>query len=899
MSFNLNLRLIKSKKIYLGFVLNLLLHHNCLGQGTRDTLKMKGVEILTRFEEQQKALNYMRDADRILSVISSVQIKLFPDVNAAEAIQRISGITLQRDQGEGRFVQLRGTPPQLTNFNINGEQIPSPEGDVRFIGLDVIAADQIEKIEVFKSLTPDMDGDGIAGSVNVVTKAATNEQPNLSVSLSGGYNQIRNSVNQYAAMVSFSQKIKKHGIVVGINSYQSVQGAHNMEFNYTKRPTQNDTTFQPVYNDIEIRDYQVERKRTGINASYTYYIGKKSKISLKGMLNTFSDEELRNRLIYQFGSGTIINPTTTREAKLGIELRHRTKIQTLKSFNLDGTHSFNRCTLDYGIAVSEASEKRPDHFEIGFESQNLAFEVDKTESNWPKIKYTSYRDSQYANDYTRYTFDAINTRSSQVKSTNTVAKFHFTYNLWQPSKDKEFYLQFGAKWRYKIKSRDQSGFVYDVYWSQFAPGNRQIYMQIGPKLSLATLGKLHNGENILNRGYKMGMVPDYRKSIEFHEFYHQNFKLNESDTKDELYASDYTATENIMGTYGMIKFKKNGWSIVSGFRIETTNVDYAGYLFKTYKGRFFDTLQPLFSSKYYLQILPMFHLKYAQNRNANWRFAVTKTYSRPNFEDILPYKKEQEGGTGDEIQFGNPNLKFAESINVDLLYEKYDKQRGLIQLGIYHKNIDHFVFHYKRFVHLDSNLSTAGLKEVSMAQNGLFANVYGGEISFNRKFTSLGGVFSNFGIYSNYTYTASAAYINERVPVEKLDEVFIYGVDGSGFTYQNINKERITLPGQAKHVINLGLFYDSKRLFTQLIVNFQDKFLLELGQEKTFDTYYAHQWRLDFLSEYHITKYTSGFVQINNINNSPLMMYLGNRDYLKQQEYYSSWGRLGVRFNIL
>jgi TonB-dependent receptor len=208
------------------------------GQVKKDTTVMQQIEITTRFEEQQKALEHMKDADNILSVISLQQIKLFPDVNAAEAVQRISGITLQRDQGEGRFVQLRGTPPQLTNFNINGEQIPSPEGDVRFVGLDVIAADQIEKIEVIKSLTPDMDGDGIAGTVNVVTRSAVSFQPKVSVSIAGGYNALRNSLNQNIAMVSFAQRIGNHGIVFGGNTYTSNQGAHNMEFNYTKRPTQ-------------------------------------------------------------------------------------------------------------------------------------------------------------------------------------------------------------------------------------------------------------------------------------------------------------------------------------------------------------------------------------------------------------------------------------------------------------------------------------------------------------------------------------------------------------------------------------------------------------------------------------------------------------------------------------
>lgn len=867
-------------------------------QVKKDTVVLEPVEIKSRFEEQQKALDYMRDADNILSVVTLQQIKLFPDVNAAEAVQRISGITLQRDQGEGRFVQLRGTPPQLTNFNVNGEQIPSPEGDVRFVGLDVIAADQIEKIEVTKSLTPDMDGDGIAGTVNVVTKSAVSFQPKVSVSLAGGYNALRNSTDQHIGMVSFSQRIGNHGIVIGGNSYRATQGAHNMEFNYTKRPTQEDNVFQPVYNDIELRNYNVNRDRIGLNASYVYYISENSKITIKGMYNSFTDQEERQRLVYNFGSGTIINPTKTREATLSRELRYRTKIQTIKTVNVDGNHNYKRWTFEYGMAISQAQESRPDFFEMAFSSPNLAFSIDRSEPQWPKINFTSTRDADYATDYDRYLFDGMKNRTAEIKSNNTIAKVNVKYNLIPPSAKYESSIQIGSKWRHKIKNRDQNGYSYDVYWSQFAPGNRQVYVQIGPKLHLGTVGAESNQNNLLNKGYQLGYIPDYKKSTEFQRFYFQNFKLNESETKDELYSSDYEATEDIFANYIMYKRKRNKWSLLAGLRYEGTWVDYDGYFFKTYKGRFFDTLQPLNSKKNYQQFLPMFHLKYAKDYRTNFRFAFTKTYSRPNFEDILPYKKEQEGGTGDEIQFGNPNLKFAESLNFDLLYEKYFQQKGLLQIGLYYKRIDHFVFHYKRFVHLDSNFSSAGLKEVTMAQNGLFAHVYGAEISFNRKLTFLPSVFSNLGIYSNYTFTASDAYINERVPVEKLDEVFIYGADGNGFTYQNSNRERITLPGQAMHTLNFGLFYDVKRIFAQVVMNYQDNFLLQLGQEKTFDLYYASNFRLDALLDFRYNDKWNFFFQANNLTNAPLMMYLGSKDYLKQQEFYSFWFRAGVRFQI-
>ena len=865
-------------------------------QSQGDTSKIAQVEISSRFEEQQKAPEFMQRADNILNVISSQQIKLFPDVNAAEAIQRISGITLQRDQGEGRFVQLRGTPPQLTNFNINGEQIPSPEGDVRFVGLDVIAADQIEKIEVTKALTPDMDADGIGGTVNVVTRSANDSVAKISFSIAGGYNNIRNSPNNYMAMFSFSQRIGKHGFVFGGNKFRNTQGSHNMEFNYSKRPTQEENVFQPVYNDIELRYYEIQRDRTGLNASYTYHIGKKSRISLKGMYNQYEDDEQRHRLVYEFGGGTIINPTKTREASLNRELRDRLKIQEISTINFDGTHQFKRIKLDYGIAYSKAIENRPNEFEIAFSSPNLSFSIDRSQPQWPKFKFTSSRDSGYSVDYSRYLFDGLQNSTSSTESYNTVSKINFKYIIKENSKKKtETSIQIGSKWRHKIKERNHDGFSYEVYWTQFGPGSRQIYTQIGPKMNIANLGIDLQKNNLLNQGYSLGLTPNADKSKEFFKYYFQNFKLDEADTKDELYSSDYKATEDILGNYFMLKHQTLRWNVLMGLRSEITKVSYNGYFFKTYKGRFFDSLEAMSSQQSYNFLLPMFHFKYNLHPNTNLRFAYTNTYSRPNFEDILPYKKEQEGGLGDEIKFGNPNLKFASAHNIDLLIEKYSNQKGLIQAGLFYKRIDNFVFLYKRFVHLDSNFSTAGLKEVTMAQNGLFAHVYGAELTLNKKFSFFKGFWSNFGVYSKYTFTASDAYINERVPVEKLDEVFIYGTDGKGFTYQNNNKERIPLPGQAKHTLNFGIFYDSKDLFMQAVLNYHDNFLVELGQEPTFDIYYGSAARVDLMADYRMNEHWNVFFQGNNLLNTPLMMYLSNENLLKQQEYYSWWLRLGIR----
>lgn len=119
-----------------------------------DGISLAQVEIKGKAEGQIRAMIEQKRAESIKNIVSAEQIATFPDMNAAEVMQRIPGITLQRDQGEGRFVQLRGTPPELTNFNINGEQIPSPQGGVRYVGMDIIPADQIEFIEVSKVMTP-------------------------------------------------------------------------------------------------------------------------------------------------------------------------------------------------------------------------------------------------------------------------------------------------------------------------------------------------------------------------------------------------------------------------------------------------------------------------------------------------------------------------------------------------------------------------------------------------------------------------------------------------------------------------------------------------------------------------------------------------------------------------
>lgn len=170
------------------------------------------IVISERATGQVRTLNEQKDAANIKNIVSEAQIISFPDLNAADAIQRVPGVTLTRDQGEGKYVQLRGTPPELTNFNVNGIQLPSPESSIRTVGLDVINASQIQTIEITKVLTPDMNGDAIGGSINLKTKRAESTEPEFNVVLAGGYNNLRQSPNG-ELQFTFSQRKGRIGFL--------------------------------------------------------------------------------------------------------------------------------------------------------------------------------------------------------------------------------------------------------------------------------------------------------------------------------------------------------------------------------------------------------------------------------------------------------------------------------------------------------------------------------------------------------------------------------------------------------------------------------------------------------------------------------------------------------------
>jgi len=873
------------------------------GSGRRLTVKLRSgsvelseVVVNGIVEGQLKAVVDMKEAENIKNIISAEQIITFPDLNAAEVIQRIPGITLQRDQGEGRFVQLRGTPPELTNFNINGEQVPSPEGDFRYVGLDIIPSDQIERVEVTKVMTPDMDLDGIGGSVDIKTREAQEGPPQIFATVAGGYNNLRGKPI-YNLQFSYGQRYNKLGFQLNASFFENNQGSDNIEYKFTKGPFFNEDdqeegqdNFFLHWREVQLRHYEITRTRVAVSPTLDYRFNEHSYIYLRGMYNSFTDDEIRRRLIYDLDDP--LNATYYLFGGVEHDVRDRVKRQELSTVALGGEHRIgNFMTVDYQLFYANARERQPDRVESRFESpgQAITIQFDVSDPEYPRATFPIESNAGNATDYENFEMDELIFEEHDTREDLWTPRINFTipYVL---SGSQDGFFKFGGKLRARVKERDIRSLTYGAYFE-----TSNIYPGMGDTLNLVRASDDFREDNLLNQGYVLEVMPNADTLRDFHEFFPQFFIIDRNETRKNTYNQDYRYRENIYAAYGMIHHNIGRLLVVGGLRYERTDVlENRAFGVELDGNRFIgiDTFNTTRTIDFWL---PQVQLRYALPRGINLRGALSYTYSRPNYVDVISSREEDRR----EITIGNPDLEYPRSMNVDFMVERY-YQRSILSAGLFYKKIDDFVFNYKRFGREgEPGSGNFPVFEFTKPLNGRDAQVFGAEFQAQFKFDFIKGFFGDFGIFTNYTYTFSRAFIPQRVPANYAEAIIIDPeMDDLSEFFSDENQEEIELPGQAEHTLNLALFYDGPRFFARLTANYQDAFLAEIGPDSDLDEFYDEALRLDYTMNYQITDNLNIFYDWINITNTPLRFYLGEPNIIKQQEFYSWWMRMGVRLRL-
>jgi TonB-dependent receptor len=818
------------------------------------TQELEGVVVTGVLQGQQRALNQQKSADNIKNIVSADQIGRFPDPNVAEALQRVPAVNIERDQGEGRYVLVRGLAPQFTNININGEQIPSPEAGVRFVALDAVPADQLASIEVSKAITPDMDGDAIGGSVNLVTRTAQNENWTIKSSLLGGYNQLVGKTNFQGSLEVGKRFLdNKLGVMVNGSYYEMDRGSDNWE--------RDDE-------EMEIRDYELIRTRLGLSSTIDYKFNPQHEIYARGIYNRFTDREWRRR--------DILVPNADNSPFQNHEIERLTKDrlekQLVSSVNVGGKHIFPKFNLDYEVAYSEAIQDTPFDIEIGTvgEFDDLRIDFD-TNREFPTFTVNGIPNSNPTNPYlnnANYEFDEFVSGNTYALDVNQTAKV----NIGVPYKlgANEGLFKFGGKVRLKEKSYEITENVFgwnggDVTFPGFAEGDYTLEKFAGGPARQLLDGRYLNRPNV-----------DVPTVVNHFNNNRNDYELDVEEKLATEAVEAYQATEDVYAAYAMTRVQLNKLMLLGGFRYENTSVTYKSKeVFYDFSGDL-DEIVPIEGGTDYGFLLPQLHAKYQVNNNTNVRFAATRSYARPNFQDIIPAQEIDLNSRSGSI--GNPELQPVGATNLDLLAEKYFGTVGILSGGIFYKNLTNFIFN-RRFetdTYRGRNFGTE--LELTQAQNGDNATLVGIELAYQQNLSFLPGVLKGLAVYANYTFTNSNALIQSRI--------------------NDTGTEEIRLPGQASHVGNFSLGYDKGRVNVRLSSNFNGKYITEVGADASEDLWVANRVQVDATATVTVNKRTRVFAEFLNITNQPFEVFQGTDDRFIQREFYSWWTRVGLKFDF-
>lgn len=662
---------------------------------------------------QAKALNQQKSALNIINVVSADQIGRFPDPNAAEATQRIPGITIQRDQGEGRYVVVRGTEPRLNSMMINGERIPSPEGDIRNVALDVIPADLLEAIEVSKALTPDMDADSIGGSVNLITKQAPEKQ-RIAFTLGLGYNElVRDGIQQLNGTYGRRFFDNKLGMVLSGSFFNTDRGSQNFESEF-------DDGFLDT---LELRDYRLNRRRWGFNGDLDYRLSKDSHLFLRGIFNKFDDDELRRRLVNAVG-----------DEALERHLRDRYETQTIYSIAAGGRHLFNSLwQLDYRLAFSYAEEDEPRNIQTIFIQEDVVFQPNVSPDS---INPDNIQANPLNEDINEFLLDEIVVGKNITNERDWVGSFNVA-TPFSASSGLGGLFKFGGKYRYKKKARNNEAVEFgpedDILLSDFLDRDYQ------PRRFLD--GRYRPGNQFVN--------PDSARRFT------SDFPF-ESEKDFEEDAADFVAKERVAAAYVMTElYLGEKLSLLPGLRFEHTKVDTTGFEVLFDEDGDFASLNALTGSNSYYQFLPGIHMRYRVTPNTNIRAAFTRSLARPNYVDLTPFQIINE--EDEEITRGNTALDPTTSWNFDLLGERYFSTIGVISGGIFYKRLKDNIFLFN-----SEEIRNGAEFDVTQPLNGESARLFGVELAFQNQLRFLPSPFDGFGIYANYTYVDSEADLLDR-----------------------------------------------------------------------------------------------------------------------------------------
>ncbi|WP_159726586.1 TonB-dependent receptor [Sphingobacterium sp. 18053] len=770
-------------------------------------------------DDDPSARRLEKNASQIMNVVSARAIEISPDITVANVVQRVSGVSIERNSnGEGQYAILRGMDKRYNTTLVNGVKVPSPDNKYRYVPLDLFPSDMLERLEVYKSLTPNMEADAVGGVVNMVMKSAPTKlllQANLATGYSqryfnrdfgsfstGGtsakspyelngknYNATAADFNKGALDYTYKKPLPdlvgnltignrylddKLGVILGA-SYQNLHRGSRSIFYKSAVVGVNPNA---VITEQSDRQYDEQQQRLGLHNKIDYRFNPNHRISFYQMYVNLNNMQLRDAV------NTIYNgqyDPSIGKAELTYVTRSRKTQQQIYNGTLQGDHHFldNRLNVRWSGVLSSARNQLP---------QNTMISLDGVEENFER------------------------------KRTSLVNKSPVTYR-WERNTD-----------------NDRAGY-WDVAY--------KVPME-NSKLELSTGGLYRDKQrssfyNNYNLSPASAEEAKYKYGVDFQRYTDLNLTVT-NPTGAVANPLTYDAGEKTTALYGMFNYENDKWQMIGGIRMEHTNQNYK-LLFPAGEKR------PE-GSQIYTEWLPSLTMKYHLDEKQQLHAAYYRALNRPGFYEIVPSSVVNE----EFLEKGNPDLKHALADNFDLRYELFPEASSQFLVGMFYKKI-------KNPIEYTFQPDEVRKQDVYYTPGNFGnANNFGLEVDYIK-------YIQKFGIKANYTYTHSritTSKMSRRINETTQDPEAI------------IVDQTRPLYGQAAHVANLSLLYkDANNGWEgQLAGSYTGSRINTVSQFLNDDLWQKGFVQLDASIE---KKFKAGwaiFAKANNILNTPMELYV-------------------------
>ncbi|XZF13648.1 TonB-dependent receptor [Chitinophagaceae bacterium MMS25-I14] len=856
------------------------------------------------------AIHMTRASNKVVTVLSAENIGKLPDKNVAEAVQRVAGVKMERNKGEGSTVSLRGTPTDWTATLINGDRLPTADEDdpSRTFQFEVFPSSMVDYIVVTRTVTPDIEADNIGGAINFQTIAPPDKQK-LSINLGTGAN-VTSGKPLYNMDFTYGNisKNKKFSYVVSGSYYSRNYAVDAMRLVYG-------SNYNHGINSLELKDYFGKRTTIGGNAALQYKPSDKLTFGAHFMHGRMDDDKWQYKTTYNWsdGSGERMRDIGThgdlQRRLYGGDITSSWAIS--KKLTMDVKVASYYSSFQYGPFPYSKGDPRNGYMNYQFISDiNPTFwynDMVKTDfsgkipadpsqattpfkligADNPYGTGDNYKNIQPQPNYTPtvYTLEKMWSEINHTHESDPVAaQVNFTWKI-----NDNLKLRAGGKFRYKEGSRDID--IYDWILNTANINKLTIYLK---DYQLQDAPRSSSFLSAMSSAYENKLLP-FMTPSQMSSFIDQagnSLKGVPMDKYNQEYrmwvGSSYSYNETVESGYIMAEGNLGKkWKFTGGLRIENTHFHEESdttardaTLYQVDSSTWSNYYEPVHMvvDRSYLAILPSLNANYSINSISDLRMAVSRTFHRPNFEETKPGAPVIRYDNLEYI-FGNAGLKPTYSINFDAMYERYWGNKGLFTAGVYYKNVtDHI------FTKITADADPVSGIIYKYYENAGNSYVMGAEASIDKQFNFLHGFWSGFGIAANITYSYSRMQVPGRPSNQAMTE-------------------------QTPLLYNVSLYYEKGGVNTRLGLNYTGAYLKELNlasvdglgvlhKDTDYDLFVDKMYSLDYQLSVKLNRRFSAYLEANNLLNAPYKTYIGQPWRPRRIEYYGPRLQVGCKFEL-